>query len=51
MNHRPEQRLRGGQAVNFLPNSMGANKFIYTMPVPRAQFILSALKDYRLEEN
>lgn len=52
MSHHPEQRQREtGQAVNFLPNSMGTNKFISTMPVPRAQFVLSALEDCRLEEN
>lgn len=52
MNHHPGRRQReAGQAVNFLPNSMGPNKFISTLPVPRAQFVLSALEDCRLEEN
>ena len=52
MNHHPEQRRReAGQAVNFLPNSMGPNKFIFTRPVPGAQFVLSALEYCRLEEN
>lgn len=52
MNHHPEQRQREtGQAVNFLPNSMDTNTFISAMPIPRAQFVLSALEECRPDKN